>query len=225
MASSKIVLVTGGTRGIGAAVARALVAQGHHVTVTSRSGGAPPEGAHHHALDVCDPDSVRALLENLETRYGRLDAVLNNAGVGLFKPLAQHSLDDWRRVLDTNLTGAFLVTQSALPLLRASGGRIVHIGSIAGVRTLADNGAYGVSKHGLRALSGILNEEYRDGSVASTYVTLGATYTEVWHGREGFDRNDMLPLQYVGEELARLLLVPANIRYEEVTLLPPKGVL
>jgi NAD(P)-dependent dehydrogenase (short-subunit alcohol dehydrogenase family) len=227
----KTILVVGAGRGIGAAVARALAERGHQVVAASRSvvdGATETLGdgrIESHALDVTDEPAVRRLFDRLRDRHGQLHAVLLSAGIGSFKPVVDTTLDEWNRTLATNLTGAFLVAKHAVPFLRASGGRIVHVGSVAGIRSIPGNGSYAVAKAGLRALSAMLNEDHPDGAMGSTYVALGATFTEIWRDRVGFRAEDMLPLAWVAEELARLLLVPARVRYEEVTLLPPKGVL
>jgi NAD(P)-dependent dehydrogenase (short-subunit alcohol dehydrogenase family) len=129
-------------------------------------------------LDVRDEASVTHCFQALYKQYGRLDVLINNAGIGVFRPFEDISLAEWDDVLRTNLTGAFLCCRAAFPLLRnTGGGRIINIGSVADRVPLAGNAAYGASKFGLRGLSQILSEEGKDDRIRVTHLSLGAVYT------------------------------------------------
>ena len=144
-------LVTGAARGIGLATARLFLGRGWSVAMIDRdaeelraaAGGL--DNATAHVCDVSDPDQVAAMLPPA-TADGRLDALVNNAGVADFGPIEETDFARWRRVMQTNLDGPFLVTQAATPALKAARGAIVNIGSISGLRASTLRVAYGTSK-------------------------------------------------------------------------------
>ena len=150
--SGRVALVTGAARGIGLATARRLAAQGHGVAMIDRDApalteaAAGVEGAAAIVCDVSDPAAVDAMVAEVTARFGRLDALVNNAAVAEFAPLGQTDFAMWRRVMASNLDGVFLVSQAAVPALRATGGAIVNIASISGLRASTLRVAYGTSK-------------------------------------------------------------------------------
>lgn len=147
-----VALITGAARGIGLATAKLISAQGFAIALVDRdeeelSRIAPEiEGAIALAFDVSDPDQVTAIYDAVRGEFGRLDVLVNNAGVADFGPIEEHDFARWRRVMETNLDGVFLMSQAALPLLKVQGGAIVNIGSISGVRASTLRVAYGTSK-------------------------------------------------------------------------------
>lgn len=163
----KTALVTGSARGIGFATAQRFLADGwrmalldidrdtlerSHAALTKPAGMAERIIAIH--CDVADPAGVKAALATVAQKFGRLDALVNNAGIAIFKPILDLSYEDWSRVLAVNLTGPFLCAQAAAPLLRDSGGgAIVNITSISGMRASTLRTAYGTSKAGLAHLT------------------------------------------------------------------------
>lgn len=159
----KVALVTGAARGIGLEVARCFHAQGHAValldidapTLAKAAAGLPaPERVLALECDVAEPAQVARAVAALEARFGRLDALVNNAGVAVFKPILETSYEEWQRVLAVNLTGPFVCTQACAPLmLKHGGGAIVNIASISGVRASTLRVAYGTSKAGLMHLT------------------------------------------------------------------------
>jgi NAD(P)-dependent dehydrogenase (short-subunit alcohol dehydrogenase family) len=229
--AGKVVVVTGGSRGIGRAIAEACASDGAFVVAASRSApGLPPEiraGEITPArLDVTDEPSVEALFAWLDETMGWVDALVNNAGVGVFKPIDALGLDEWRAVIDTNLTGAFLCSREAFRRMKAAGGgRIVTMGSIADRTALVHSGAYGASKHGARGLMQVLTEEGKAHGVFATHLSLGAVATAVWNGRDGFDPGDMLSVGDVARCVTGILRQSPSVRVDEVHLSPPKGVL
>src|SRR5439155_3221484 len=166
-------MVTGGSRGIGLAVARALVGEGVNVTVTGRSDAhlsqarptieaAGPGGVETLQADVRRYDEVRRAVEATAARFGGLDILINNAGVGIFAGVASMTPAQWSEVIDTNLTGVFNATHAALPeMQRRGGGFIINISSLAGKNPFADAAAYCASKAGLNAFSEALMQEVR----------------------------------------------------------------
>jgi meso-butanediol dehydrogenase / (S,S)-butanediol dehydrogenase / diacetyl reductase len=152
-------LVTGAARGIGLATARRFLAQGWRVALLDIDGDtlqateaalALPERVLALHADVAVEAEVAAAVARLEQRFGRIDALVNNAGVAVFKPLLQTTAAEWQRVIDVNLTGPFLCTQACAPLMRRhGGGAVVNIASISGLRASTLRVAYGTSKAAL----------------------------------------------------------------------------
>ena len=157
--SSPVAVVTGGARGIGLAIGQWFVAHGYRVALldvdnATLTPAAVELGDNKTVLavhcDVSSPESVKAAMDQVEAKFGRIDALVNNAGVAVFKPIGETSFEEWRKVLGTNLDGAFLCTQACVPaMLRAGGGSIVNIASISGLRASTLRVAYGTSKAAL----------------------------------------------------------------------------
>lgn len=189
-----VALVTGASRGIGRAIAEMLARRGMRVALAGRAHRGRPDrldgvlaeielaGGQGMSLraDVREPAQVEAMLARLGERYGRLDLLVNNAGVfGGELGIEQLSAPAWRKILDTNLTGAFLCARAALPLMRAQGsGVIVNISSGAAVRTGFLNLAYGVSKAGLDRLTLGLAAELGPAGIICLSLSPPATATE-----------------------------------------------
>jgi len=147
----KSALVTGGARGIGAAIAARLAAEGYAVVVAGRQAPAVlPEGQSFRMMDVGDPASVRAAFASLG---GRLDALVNNAGLAGVDPLDPDDHALWHAVMATNLHGAYYCAKAALPLLPDGTGRIVTIASVLGLRGVPDQAPYVAAKHGVIGLT------------------------------------------------------------------------
>jgi NAD(P)-dependent dehydrogenase (short-subunit alcohol dehydrogenase family) len=227
----RVIAVAGGSRGIGLAAARKFADAGAKVLV----GAIDVESETPHIssedqfasmwLDVRDEGSVRMFFDFAES-LGSLYGFVNSAGIGVFKRLEDLTLPEWSAVIETNLTGAFLCTREAAKrMAQVGGGRILNIGSVANCRPLVENSAYGASKAGLRMLSAIVNEEYSATRVRTTFISLGAVYTDVWKGRMGFDPSDMLRTEDVAALLTHLLSIPLQIRVDEQLVLPGKGIL
>ncbi|MBI3544881.1 MAG: SDR family oxidoreductase [Deltaproteobacteria bacterium] len=231
--NGKVVIVTGGARGIGKAVARLLAAHGAVVVATSRKARAFPSrtavgggGVLAAPLDVRDEKSVLRLFAWVDKSFGHVDVLVNNAGIGVFKPFEKVSEREARDVLDTNVLGALLCAREAFRRMKArGGGRIVNVGSVADHVPLPLNAVYAASKHALRGLTASLNEEGKAHGVRVTLVSPGATSTEIWEGRKGFSSKDMLLPEDVAESVLDVARRPLRVRIDEVRVLPPKGVL
>ena len=162
-AERRAVVVTGAARGIGLAVARKFLAEGHCVALIDIDGAAlaktaaalgDPASILAVECDVADPRQVQAAIDRVAARFGRIDALVNNAGIAVFKPILETTYDEWMRVLAVNLTGPFVCTQACAPvMLKNGGGSVVNIGSISGLRASTLRVAYGTSKAGLMHLT------------------------------------------------------------------------
>lgn len=222
--SARNAIVIGGTGDIGKAVVGALRAEGLRVVCAADDVG--QETPEERRVDITDEASVASLFETAEEALGPISLLVNCAGVGVFTPISETSVHDWRKTLEVNLTGAFLCSREAFNRMKArGGGRIIHIGSVSDHLTLPMNGAYAASKHGVRALTGVLNEEGKEWSIRATLLSLGAVYTSFWKTRPEFSPADMLSVEDVAQSICEIARKPVNVRVDELRLLPPKGVL
>lgn len=187
-------LVTGGGQGIGAAVARALVARGLNVTVLGRrldvvQALADSDPAHLHAVraDVADPDQVAAAVAEAVARFGPVDVLVNNAGQAQTAPFLKMDLALWNQMLSVNLTGTLVCTQAVLPGMVARGwGRVVNVASTAGQVGYAYVSAYCAAKHGVVGLTKSLALEMAKKGVTVNAVCPGYTETDIV--RESIER-------------------------------------
>jgi len=178
-------LVTGGSRGIGFAIAQALTASGASVAITGRDERALETarqtlGGQTLALhaDVRNDSEAARAVEDTAARFGGLDVLVNNAGVGLFSPIADMTPADWRQVLETNLSGVFYCSHAAIPhLRRRGGGWIINISSLASANAFPNGAAYCASKAGLNAFSEALMQEVRHDNIRVSYVMPGSVST------------------------------------------------
>ena len=152
-AATRVALVTGGARGIGAAIAARLVQDGYRVVIADRETVTAAAGMRAVTCDVGDEASVQALIDGISVQEGRLDALVCNAGVNIRRPIAELTLADWSRVLATNLTSTFLLVRAAEALLRAANGAVVTIASSRARMSEANTEAYSATKGGLVALT------------------------------------------------------------------------
>lgn len=174
-----VAVITGAAQGIGRAVTAMLASRGYQtVAVDLRTVDDPV--ALSVVADVSSPTDVAALAAQVRDRFGRADVLVNNAGVSLLQPAESTSVDQWRRVLDVNLTGPFLLSQEfGRDMLAAGAGSIVNIASIAGLQGIADRAAYNTSKHGLIGLTRTLAAEWGGRGVRVNAVCPGWVKTEM----------------------------------------------
>lgn len=149
----RVALVTGGAHGIGRAIARRLSADGWHVVTADLNLADPAPGGRHAVADTAEEAAVRALVDGIRAEEGRLDGLVANAGIMVRKPLRDLSLEDWSRVIATNLTSTYLLARAAEDLLRAARGAIVTIASTRARQSEPDTESYAASKGGLVALT------------------------------------------------------------------------
>lgn len=173
------VLVTGGNRGIGRAIAEAFLAQGDKVAVTTRSGGAP-EGALDVRCDITDADAVEAAFSEIEAAHGPVEVLVANAGITADTLLLRMSDDDWSSVIDTNLTGSFrLAKRASKGMLRLRRGRIVFISSVVGLLGSPGQVNYAASKAGLVGMARSIARELGSRSITANVVAPGYVETDM----------------------------------------------
>jgi 3-oxoacyl-[acyl-carrier protein] reductase len=188
--TGKAAVVTGGSRGIGLAIARAILDRGASVMITgtnekrladaSRELGAAARGGSVIAqlADVRKYGDVEAMLKSAASRFGGIDVLVNNAGVGVFTRVSEMSVEQWNDVIETNLTGIFYCCHAALPHLRTRGGGwIINVSSLAGTNPFPEGAAYCASKAGLNAFSESLMQEVRHDGIRVAYVMPGSVNT------------------------------------------------
>jgi NAD(P)-dependent dehydrogenase (short-subunit alcohol dehydrogenase family) len=218
-----VAVVTGGARGIGLAIARWFLAHGHAVALIdidaqtlARTETALVQAGTDRArllavhADVSQPDEVARAIASVDARFGRIDKLVNNAGVAVFKPILETSWAEWRHVLGTNLDGAFLCTQAAAPVMLRGGrgGAVVNIASISGLRASTLRVAYGTSKGALIHLTKQQAVELGNAGIRVNAIAPGPVDTEmaklVHTVAIRADYHDVIPLARYGtvEEIA-----------------------
>lgn len=230
---SRSAVIVGACGGIGRATATALAAAGFRLTLLDLveadlevlRGELGPDTD----LAVCsitDGEQVRAAFDRIGSRAG-CDVLVNAAGVHSYTPITELSETDWRRTIDVNLTGLFLVCQAAIPLLvHSRNARIVNVLSIAATQTFAQQSAYCASKWGALGLSRVLAEEVRALGIAVTNVHPGAVDTPLWDNSAApFRRDSMLRPEQVADVIAFIARQPPTMRIDDITVSAPAGIL
>ena len=225
--------MTGGSRGIGLAVAAALLEQGASVVISGLSqehldGARETLAAHADRLEIVRADvRLRADVDRLVAaavkRFGGVDILVNNAGIGAFANVADMSDDDWLRVIETNLTGVFYCCNAAIPQLRARGGGwILNISSLAGKNSFVGGAAYCASKAGLKAVSEALMQEVRHDGIRVSYVMQGSVATEFSRGGSTSGADWKLASEDVAQVVMDLLAHPDRSLPSRVELRPSR---
>jgi NAD(P)-dependent dehydrogenase (short-subunit alcohol dehydrogenase family) len=232
----KVALITGASQGIGLAIARALAAEGCGLVVAGRKQSTLDRAAKQLAkfsvqvlpvaCDVRDEDAVAGMVAASRRKFRRLDILINNAGVaheGL--PVSKLPIEAWLQAIDTNLTGTFLVTKAALPLMKR-GGTILNNLSIAAKTAFPNMAGYVAAKHGALGLTKTLREELRPQGIRVIALMLGAVDTDIW---ESFwsqaPRRKMMSAETVARAVVDALRLPDNSTVEELVIRPTAGTL
>ncbi|HEX6503879.1 MAG TPA: SDR family oxidoreductase [Terriglobales bacterium] len=230
----KVAVITGGSRGIGLAIARALAAQGCDLVITARTSATVEEAGRElqsyksrvvaTPCDVAKVPEVEALFALVRQEFGRVDILVNNAGIShAMAPVEQLPPEVWERVIATNLTGMFLVSRAAIPLMKA-GSSIVN--NISVKQVFAGEAAYFASKHGALALTNTLREELRKKKIRVVALIVGATNTEIWNQFwPDAPRANMMSPETIAEMVVRALVLPANASVDELVINPVTGML
>jgi NAD(P)-dependent dehydrogenase (short-subunit alcohol dehydrogenase family) len=212
-----IAVVTGAGSGIGRAAARALHADGWELVLAGRREDALREtlpGARIVPADITDPQAVSALFE----AAGPLDLLFNNAGIGVAAPIEDLSLEDWQRVVDTNLTGAFLCAQAAFRAMIGRGGRIINNGSIAAHAPRPYAVAYTATKHAITGLTKALSLEGRAHDIACGQIDVGNAATPMTEGQT----EPTMDVEHVGRAVAQMAALPLDANVQFMTIMATK---
>jgi NAD(P)-dependent dehydrogenase (short-subunit alcohol dehydrogenase family) len=225
----KIAIVTGGTRGIGRAIAEHLLDAGAAVAICGRSAGDVDKavkamGARGRvvgmAADVSNAGDVSKFFQFVKEELGGLDILVNNAGVGVFKKVSEFTIEDWRQVLDTNLSGLFYCSREALSMFKARGGGfVINISSLAGKNPFASGAAYNASKFGVNGFSEAMMLDHRHDNVRVSYVMPGSVSTDF--GASGSADWKIAP-EDIAQIVLMLLRMPERTLVSRVEVRPSK---
>jgi NAD(P)-dependent dehydrogenase (short-subunit alcohol dehydrogenase family) len=231
--SAKVAIVTGGTRGIGRAIAERFLQEGASVAICGRSPESVARAVEEmaktsngkvfgQAADVSKPDEVRRFFQSVDAQFGGLHILINNAGVGIFRRVAELSLEDWHQMIDVNLSGAFYCSREALPRFNnAGGGYIVNISSLAGKNPFSGGAGYNASKFGLNGFSEALMLDHRYDNVRVSYIMPGSVNTEFGTGPSA-DADWKIAPQDIADVVMALLRMPERTLVSRVEMRPLK---
>jgi NAD(P)-dependent dehydrogenase (short-subunit alcohol dehydrogenase family) len=229
----RVAIVTGASKGIGKAIAQAFAAEGASLVIAARNRAELEAVAREIAgkgdavlavpTDITVEADILALFKTAVDRHGRLDILVNNAGITLGMPTDQIPLSSWQKVIDTNLTGAFLCSREALKIMKPrKSGRIINIGSISSITPRANGAAYAATKLALEGLTRSIALDYREYNIGASIIHLGATATS-WmkvKPEEATGPEYHLQLDDVGRLATFMASLPPEANMFETTILP-----
>jgi len=239
----RVAIITGAGRGIGKATALAFLKDGYRVALAGRhretlERTAAESGAGDRALviptDVADPDSVDALFAGVRKELGRLDVLFNNAGTGTRAvPLDEVTLDEWRKVVNVNLTGTFLCTQAAFRMMKAQdprGGRIINNGSISAHAPRPNSAPYAATKHAITGLTKSTSLDGRQHDIACGQIDIGNALTEMTaRMSKGVPQADgsvrpepAFDVAHVADSILHMANLPLNANVQFMTIMATK---
>ncbi|WP_036167041.1 SDR family oxidoreductase [Massilia sp. 9096] len=235
---NKVILISGGSTGIGAEVARLLASEGAHVAIAARRkdkldevvAGIEAAGgtAKAYALDVTDKKQVEAVVAATVADFGKLDVLINNAGLMPIRPMAEVNTDEWDAMIDVNLKGTLYGIAAALPrFIAQESGHIINLSSVAGVKVFAPGGTvYSGTKFAVSAISEGLRQEVGD-KIRVTSIEPGAVESDLKHSTSGTARETVLefykqaiPAASVARAIAFAIEQPADVDINEIVLRP-----
>jgi 3-oxoacyl-[acyl-carrier protein] reductase len=233
----KVAVVTGGTRGIGRAIAERLLREGVSVAICGRTEESTGRAAREmqsvgsgrvlgYAADITQFDQVQQLFRVVDNAFGGMDILVNNAGQGVFRKVAEMTIEEWRRNIDLNLSGVFYCSHEALPrLTRRGGGTIVNISSLAGKNAFSGGAGYNASKFGLNGFSEAMMLDHRYDNIRVSYIMPGSVDTGFGSGdvgRRAENTNWMIAPEDVAEVVLMILNIPEHTMVSRVEMQPSR---
>jgi len=230
----KVSVVTGGTKGIGRAIAKALVTAGAHVAITARNEDEIANSVTDlktiasgtvagYVCDVRDYEQVKSVFAIVAKEFGGLDILINNAGIGIFASVESMSVEDFRAVLETNLFGVFYCCHEAISLMKQrGGGYIINLSSLAGANPHAEMAAYNASKFGLNGFSEALMQEVRHDGIKVSYVMPGSVNTEFGGDEPSAAKSWQLQPDDIAQVVMDLLAYPDRALPSRVEIRPSR---
>ena len=230
---NKVALITGASKGIGYGIAEALLKQGIKVAITSRSQENADEAAKKLgslegevlaiAADVKDYESQQKAVEQIVAKWGQIDFLIANAGVGHFAPIDEIDIKDWNDTIDTNLTGVFYSVKAAIPALKKSGGYIITISSLAGTNFFPEASAYNASKFGLTGFSQAIMLDLRKYGIKVTTIMPGSVATHFNEHEPDQNADDWkIQPEDIGQMVSDLLHMNPRVLPSKIEVRPTK---
>ncbi len=227
--SDQVALVTGGGTGIGKAIAKAMLAEGAKVIIVGRKEEVLQEaqtelgsGSEIMVCDVTDESQVNKVYETIMSNHGKLNILINNAGMAARGKAYEMSYEMWKKVVDVNLNGAFLCARGAMKIMvNQKSGRIINIGSISGQMGRPENAPYTTTKFAVEGLTRAFALDGRDHGIAVSVIHPGNAATNIWKGREEISvREGLIPLEDLGKLAVTMLTMSPNINILGSVILP-----
>jgi NADP-dependent 3-hydroxy acid dehydrogenase YdfG len=231
------ILITGGSSGIGAAAAQLLASKGHRVFLMARNTEAMQQLAQQHpdgtiecaTVNVRDHRAVAAAVERMVDAWEGIDVCIPNAGLGIFAPLAEAQFEDWKTMIDVNVTGVLATLHAALPSLVTNKGHVIQIGSIAARNVFPNSGVYCATKHAVLALSESLRMEFRE-DLAVTTINPGAVNTAFIDQTNNAELRESyrpqfeagMDAEFIAEAIAQAIESAGRGVYSEITVRPDR---
>jgi 3-oxoacyl-[acyl-carrier protein] reductase len=228
---NKIAVITGGTKGIGRAIAERLLKEGAKVFVCARDKSNLKKSLEELSAlgrvegEVCDVRSesqVRSMIEECVRVFGGVDILVNNAGVGVFKTVEETTPDEFEWVLQTNLFGTFYACHHAIPLMKERGGHIINISSLAGQNAHPKMSAYNASKFALNGFTEAMMQEVRQDNIKVTLICPGSVNTEFGDQKVSDEKAWQIQPEDIAEVVAELLNQKSNVISSKVEIRPSK---
>jgi len=232
--TNRVALVTGGTRGIGRAIAKMLLTEGASVTICGRYPDRTEAAARElheetggkvaaKAADVSNYEQVSELFRFVDDRFGAVDVLVNNAGVGVFRPVTELSIEEWKRTIETNLSGAFYCSREALFRFgNKREGHVVNISSMAGRNAFAGGAAYNASKFGLMGFGEAMLQDVRSENVRVSTVLPGSVATGFGGAAAASGEDWKIWPEDIAQVVKMLLEMPARTLVSVVEVRPSK---
>ena len=227
--SGQIALVTGGGTGIGKAIAKAMLSEGAKVIIVGRKEEVLKEaqtelgsGTEIMVCDVTQEKQVNKVYADIMTNHGRVDILINNAGMAARAKSYEMSYDMWKKVVDVNLNGAFLYARGAMKIMvNQKSGRIINIGCISGQMGRPENAPYTATKFAVEGLTRAFALDGRDHGIAVSVIHPGNAATNIWKGREEVsEREGLIPLEDLGKLAVTMLTMSPNVNILGSVILP-----